>query len=143
MLNRYILLRTSLLHIRQRHLPNIQGIIAIEKLGNLLHGRVSRFHYTEVNNANLEREKDTVADVVLPLQRVKRNTVYELVEEEGGRDAEVEPREALGAEAVGEDLGSVTGHDTRFDVVEDAVEELSEKVSNHSMRGRRMRNLRC
>lgn len=62
--------------------------------------------------------------MVAPLNGVERDAVDKLIEEEGGRDAEVEPGETFGAEAVGQDFSGVTGHYTGFDVVEDAVEEL-------------------
>lgn len=112
------------LHIRQRRFPHINRLLPIKELCNLLHRRIPRLHNTKVNNANLKREENAVANVVAPLNGVERDAVDELVEEEGGRDAEVEPGEALCAEAVGQDFGGVAGHYAGFDVVEDAVEEL-------------------
>jgi hypothetical protein len=121
---------TPLLHIRKRRLTHIDAIFAIEELCNFLHGRVSRLHNAEVDDADFESKEDTVANIVPPLERIKRNAVDKLVEEQGSGDAKVEPCEALGAETVRQDLGGVTSHDTGFDVVEDSIEELVEKVSN-------------
>jgi hypothetical protein len=46
-----------------------------------------------------------------------------LVEEQGSGDAEVEPHESFGTQAIRQDLGGVGGHDTGLDVVEDAIEK--------------------
>ena len=120
---------TLLFDVHQRSLANIDSIVAIEELGDFLHGRVPGFHNTEVDDANLKSQEDTVADVVLPRECVERNTVDKLVEEESCCNAEVEPCESLGAKTIWQDFGSVSSHDTGLDIVEDTIEELHVKVS--------------
>jgi hypothetical protein len=58
------------------------------------------FHNEEVDDAHLESEENTVADVVFPRQSIQRNTVDKLIEEQRSRNAEVQPHETLGTKSV-------------------------------------------
>jgi hypothetical protein len=77
----------------------------------------------EVHDANLKSEEDAVADVVLPSQSIERDTIHKLIEEQRRSNAEVQPYETLGTKPIGQDFRGIGCHDTRLDVVEDAVEE--------------------
>ena len=92
--------------------PDINRIIAVEEPCNLLHGRVPCFHDAEVDDADLESEENTIADVVLPCECLERNTIHELIEEKSSCNAEVEPRETLGTQTIRQDFGGIAGHDT-------------------------------
>ena len=76
-----------------------------------------------VDDPAFEAEEDAVDDVVAPLDGLEGDGVDVLVEEERAGDAVVEPGEALGAEAEGQDLRGVVGHEAGLDVVEGAVQE--------------------
>jgi hypothetical protein len=85
---------------------------------------IPRLHNVKVDHCDLKGKKNAVTDIVTPFDRLERNTVDELVEEERCGDAEIKPCEAFGAETVRQDLGGVAGHDTGLHIIEDAVEEL-------------------
>ncbi|KAI6758530.1 hypothetical protein HG530_010770 [Fusarium avenaceum] len=82
---------TSLLHISTSNLSNIDHVVAIEVLGNFLHGSVAGFDEEEVDDVDLETKEHAVDDVVLPAHGLEGNTVDVLVEEERGSNTEVEP----------------------------------------------------
>lgn len=101
-----------LLHIRNSNLTNINRVIAIEVLGDFLHGSIPGFDQEGVDNEDLRSKEDAVDNVILPANGVEGNRVDVLVEEEGRGDAEVQPGETLGTETVGENFGGVGCHQT-------------------------------
>lgn len=102
----------QILHLRVRNLRNIDSTVSVKELGNLFQRGVSRLHNEEVNNTDFKEEKYAVEDVVFPSESFKCNCIHILVEEECCRDAEVEPCEALGTDAVGQDLCGVGSQKT-------------------------------
>lgn len=84
---------------------------------------IPRLYNIEVDNRDLKREEYTVKDVVLPRQRIQRNTVYELVEKQRSSDTRTHPYKTLGPESVRKNFRGVVSHETGLDVVEDAVEK--------------------
>ena len=81
--------------------------LAVEQRGRLLEREAPRLDDEDVQEGKLEGEPAAVEDVVLPLEAAERDRVDVLVEDDRDRDGEVEDVEALGTQAVGQDLDGV------------------------------------
>ena len=107
-----------------RDVTTEQGGIAVEVLGDFLERGVAGLDVEAVDDDELDEEPDVVDDVVLPAEGVERDGVDVAVEEEGQVDTQEHDGDALGADAVGQDLDTVADQQSRPGrVVEDVVDE--------------------
>lgn len=91
---------------------SFERLLTIEQCSRLLECAVLRLDDEEVDEHELEGDPTTVHDVVMPRDVLECDGVDVLVEDERQRDSEVEDRETLGADRVGQDFNGV-GHDER------------------------------
>ena len=92
---------------------DVRLLLAVEQSSGLFERTVPGLDDEQVDEHGLEREPAAVDDVVLPAQVAERAGVDVLVEDERERDGEVEDVEALGTEAVGQDLDGVRDDEGR------------------------------